>query len=179
MSKTTYERPRAFRYFTERIFNEVALKWLETGKRKLKRSDVWLICDVCFDGEAATDMYGEEGNGYFIRLLQDNNAEVGELIQLVGQWRAKQDKTKLGRLRQVIEFALMFSAGKELDYDLIETFAKRRGIKFSDISKNYIRGRLDDIRKEVIADYPTDTRSGLLPLAVANGSKQTRKLNGG
>lgn len=151
MPKEQYDRPRGISFGVSRTFDLVAVPWLQTGKRALSAEDAELICGVCHLPEKLT----HEGFKYYAQrfagLLRDHPAEVGELINLVGTWGAKQAKSKTGRARRVIEVAMTRRPGAVLSPELLRLVAKEEDIDLSDVGPAYLRGRINDIRREVEA----------------------------
>jgi hypothetical protein len=152
MSRESYERPKGITFGVDRTFKEVAQPWLETGKRSLKASEAEFVCTVCHHHcLLAHDGFRDEAKR-FADLLRDHPEEVGRLIVLVAKWHAKQIKTKLGRARLAVEIAMTRHREKTLDFKLVLSVAKAEGINLNDVSQEYIRGRLNDIRREVEDD---------------------------
>jgi hypothetical protein len=144
-----YERPKGISFGVSRTFDVVARPWLETGRRKLKPADAELICLVCSFQEILSHSAFRDTAIRFSDLLRDHQAEVGELIQRVGKWRKKQETTKTGRARRVIEFAMTRYPGETLSLKLLRSVAEREKINDRDISAEYLRGRLAEIRREI------------------------------
>jgi hypothetical protein len=81
-------------------------------------------------------------------LIARAPADVGELIRIVGKWRAKQSRTKLGRARHVIERAMTMHPDKPLGKVLLRRIADAEKINLRDVSPEYLRGRVNDVRAE-------------------------------
>jgi hypothetical protein len=152
MSRESYERPKGITFGVDRTFKEVAQPWLETGKRSLEAGEAEFVCTVCHHHcLLAHDGFRDEAKR-FADLLRDHPEEVGRLIVLVAKWRAKQIKTKLGRARLAVEIAMTRHREKTLDIKLVCRVAKAEGIDLSDVTPDYIRSRVNDIRREVEHD---------------------------
>lgn len=67
----------------------------------------------------------------------------------VAKWRERQRRTKTGRARRVIEIALTRYRSEELSSTLLYDIAKAEKIDLSEVSLNYLRGRVDEVRREV------------------------------
>ena len=132
------------------MFVAVALPWLEERKRKLSQADATLVCCVCqFPTLLKDERFCEVIAEPFSKLLSKNPVEVGDLIFHLGAWRDKQEKTKLGRVRRLIEIALVQHPNEEFEQQLLWRIANENGIDVSDISPDYPRGRVGEIRDEL------------------------------
>ena len=144
-----YDRPKGISFGISRTFDTVARPWLETGRRKLKPADAEFVCTVCHTPEILSHPnFGDEATRFSV-LLRDYQAEVGELIRRVGEWRKKQEATKTGRARRLIELALTRYPNETFSIELLRRLAKREKINDRDFSPDYLRGRLAEIRREV------------------------------
>ena len=198
MSLESYERPKGIKFGTRRTFEEVAQRWLKAGKRALDAPKAEFVCMVCDHPHLlAHDAFRDEAQR-FSDLLRDHPEEVGTLIVLVAKWRAKQIKTKLGRARLAVEIAMTRHPDETLDSKLVCRVAEAEGIDLRDVSPDYIRGRVNDIRREVERERarletPEARKAGeewadariaarakfdaAAIVAPAKRSKQTRKVN--
>lgn len=144
-----YKRPKGLSFGVSRTFDAVARPWFQTGRRKLKPADAELVCLVCHVQEIISHSGFRDEAIRFSDLLRDHQAEVGELIRRVGKWRKKQETTKTGRARRVIEFAMTRYPNGTLSIELLRYVAEREKINDGDISDEYLRGRLAEIRREI------------------------------
>ena len=198
MSRESYERPSGITFGVHRRFKEVAQPWLETGKRALDAGEAEFVCMVCDHPHLLAHTAFRDVAQRFADLLRDHPEEVGTLIVLVAKWRAKQIKTKLGRARLAVEIAMTRHPDKTLDLKLVHSVAAAEEINLRDVSDDYIRGRVNDIRREVEDDFErlstpearkaadewADARiaarakfGAAAIVAATNRSKQTRKVN--
>lgn len=167
MPKYSYERPRGIDFGISRIVAKVVVPWLETGKRQLTASEAELVALVC--GQPATLVHPNFAKppiaipAKFSELLSRCPTEVGDLIARIGRWKDKQEGSKLGRARRVIEVAMTKRPGLELSIDTLVRVAKEEGIDTSDISPTYYRGRLVDIRKEIAAMHESASVQKIAP----------------
>lgn len=173
MPKLTYERPRGLDWGVDRVFACAVVPFLETGRRRLTRAEAELVTIVCCQPLTLTlpNFVAPPLNmaARFAALLQREPQEVGELVRRIGAWHAKQAKSKKGRARRVIEIAMTKRPGQVLSFNLLQKVAEQERIDLRDISDQYLRGRLSEIRKEVEAMRQS------APLI--NSSKKSRKLN--
>jgi hypothetical protein len=198
MSRESYERLKGITFGVALTFKEVAQPWLETGKRALEAGEAEFVCAVCHHHcLLAHDGFRDQAK-MFADLLRDHPEEVGTLIVLIGKWRAKRSKSKSGRARTAIEIAYARHPDKPLSNQLVCEVAAAEGINLLDVSQEYIRGRLNDIRREVeddrarlatpearkAADEWADARiaarakfEAAAIVAPAKRSKQIRKVN--
>lgn len=198
MSRESYERPRGITFGVHRTFKEVAQPWLQTGKRALDAGEAEFVCMVCDHPHLLAHDGFREVAQRFADLLRDHPEEVGTLIVLMAKWRAKRSKSKSGRARTAIEIAMTRHRDKPLSNQLVCEVAAAEGINLLDVSQDYIRGRVNDIRREVeddlarlatpearkAADEWADARiaarakfEAAAIVAPAKRSKQIRKVN--
>jgi len=198
MSHESYERPKGITFGVHRTFKKVAQPWLQTGKRALEAGEAEFVCMVCDHPHLLAHDGFREVAQRFADLLRDHPEEVGTLIVLIGKWRAKRSKSKSGRARTAIEIAYARHPDKPLSKELVRKVAEAEGINLRDVSPDYIRGRLNDIRREVeddrarlatpearkAADEWADARiaarakfEAAAIVAPAKRSKQIRKVN--
>ena len=198
MSCENYERPKGITFGVHRTFKEVAQPWLQTGKRALEAGEAEFVCMVCDHPHLLAHDGFREVAQRFAELLRDHPKDTGELISKVAVWRARQSKTKGGRARLAIEIAMTRHRDKPLSNQLVCEVAAAEGINLLDVSQEYIRGRLNDIRREVeddrarlatpearkAADEWADARIAARAkfntaaiVAPAKRSKQIRKVN--
>jgi hypothetical protein len=198
MSSENYERPKGLTFGVHRTFKEVAQPWLESGKRALEAGEAEFVCMVCDHPHLVAHDGFREVAQRFADLLRDHPKDTGELISKVAVWRARQSKTKGGRARLAIEIAMTRHRDKPLSKELVRKVAEAEGINLRDVSPDYIRGRLNDIRREMEDDLArletpearkaavewTDARIAArakfvaaATVAPAKRSKQIRKVN--
>lgn len=134
-----------------RILTEVARPWLET-KKSLTAEEADLICTVCWDPTYLYKPYSLPVlSEPFSSLLANKPKAVGELIICVGKWRAKQLKTKKGRIRRVLEEVFFrveearLTDWDSFDYAFFLQVAKERKIGLDGVGKADIRARRDDV----------------------------------
>ena len=152
MSCENYERPKGITFGVHRTFKEVAQPWLESGKRALEAGEAEFVCMVCDHPHLLAHDGFREVAQRFAELLRDHPKDTGELISKVAVWRAKRSKSKSGRARTAIEIAYARHPDKPLSNRLVCEVAAAEGINLLDVSQAYIRGRLNDIRREVEDD---------------------------
>jgi len=150
MPKLNYERPRGLDFGVSRIFNRVARPLLETRRCLLTAKDAEFVCSICSCTAQLTHPGVEHSREKFVALLEAQPEQVGILITAVGAWRSKELTSKTGRARRIIEIAMTQRPNDpELSHGLMQRVAAEAGIDFTDISEAYLRGRLNDIRREV------------------------------
>ena len=152
MSRENYERPKGITFGVHRTFKEVGQPWLKTGKRALEAGEAEFVCMVCDHPHLLAHDGFREVAQRFAELLRDHPKDTGELISKVAVWRARQSKTKGGRTRLAIEIAMTRHRDKPLGKELVRKVAEAEGINLRDVSPDYIRGRVNDIRREVEDD---------------------------